>query len=486
MHLNHFAVNVSTDSATRYHQFSADFESALKQWNDHKLAISLKRWHIFRNTMTASGCSARRAADILLLSKVDDLQAIDARLAHIQRSRFFNGEKMEQVANKLNLDDSRVYKLQADGIKIMVDELWEDEKFAIQKHRQRWEARLDAPTYTELIGTEGVIQELYQLLQSSSPPWIVALEGIGGIGKTSTASALIRHLIDYSSYADFAWVSAKRSFFNQGGALTQSTQPVLSAEGFVDVLLGQLEPHGQSLLSLSNNQKQDLLRTRLKERAHFIVIDNLETLQDVEALLPILHRWSNPTRFLLTSRVRFETDASIYHYVLHALDRSNALRLIRHEAQLRNNAQIVNASNEELAPIYDVVGGNPLALRLVVGLSHAHGVDPVLDDLQNARGTRVEALYMYIFKWAWEILNEAARHTWLAMPLIETHSASIEELTATMADLEFQPDQYQVRFALDQLVQLNLVDSLGELHSRRYSIHQLTRTFLQEQVAQWI
>lgn len=261
---------------------------------------------------------------------------------------------------------------------------------------------------------------------------------------------------------------------------------MLSAEGFVDALLGQLEPHGQSLLSLSNNQKQDLLRARLKERAHFIVIDNLETLQDVEALLPILHRWSNPTRFLLTSRVRFETDASIYHYVLHALDRSNALRLIRHEAQLRNNTQIVNASNEELAPIYDVVGGNPLALRLVVGLSHAHGVDPVLDDLQHACGTRVEALYMYIFKWAWEILNDAARHTWLAMPLIETHSASIEELAATMADLEFQPDQYQVRFALDQLVQLNLVDSLGELHSRRYSIHQLTRTFLQEQVAQWI
>ena len=36
--------------------------------------------------------------------------------------------------------------------------------------------------------------------------------------------------------------------------------------------------------------------------------------------------------------------------------------------------------------------------------------------------------------------------------------------------------------ALSRLVQLNLVDSRGDLKTRRYTIHNLTATFLQEQV----
>jgi hypothetical protein len=34
-------------------------------------------------------------------------------------------------------------------------------------------------------------------------------------------------------------------------------------------------------------------------------------------------------------------------------------------------------------------------------------------------------------------------------------------------------------------VALNLVNSLGDLTERRFAIHNLTRTFLQEQVARW-
>ena len=39
--------------------------------------------------------------------------------------------------------------------------------------------------------------------------------------------------------------------------------------------------------------------------------------------------------------------------------------------------------------------------------------------------------------------------------------------------------------ALDQLITLNLVQSSGDLHRRRYLIHSLTRTFLLEQAARW-
>jgi DNA-binding MarR family transcriptional regulator len=46
-------------------------------------------------------------------------------------------------------------------------------------------------------------------------------------------------------------------------------------------------------------------------------------------------------------------------------------------------------------------------------------------------------------------------------------------------------DDAAVVGALDMLVKLNLVDVRGDLYQRRYTIHNLTRTFLHEQVLRW-
>jgi DNA-binding MarR family transcriptional regulator len=68
----------------------------------------------------------------------------------------------------------------------------------------------------------------------------------------------------------------------------------------------------------------------------------------------------------------------------------------------------------------------------------------------------------------------------LAMPLVTDLMGD----QAYLADLT-RLDLAEVGDALDRLVALNLVDSRGDLNERRYAIHNLTRTFLQEQVAKW-
>ena len=98
----------------------------------------------------------------------------------------------------------------------------------------------------------------------------------------------------------------------------------------------------------------------------------------------------------------------------------------------------------------------------------------------------IDELYTYIYRKAWESLDAVAQTTWLAMPLIDARCATLEAIASAMEDLETRPDIHQVRYALDCLVQLNLVDVEGTIHERCYSIHQLTRTFLQEQVAKWM
>ena len=126
------------------------------------------------------------------------------------------------------------------------------------------------------------------------------------------------------------------------------------------------------------------------------------------------------------------------------------------------------------------MGGNPLALRLVVGQLHFHGLDQVLTDLTLARGKKAEALYHYIYHSAWKNLGEAARQVWLLLPLLSEPEATLTNLVA-FSDLS----STVVRDALEQLVLQNLVICQGTLQERRYGLHSLTRTFLHEQVVQW-
>ena len=154
---------------------------------------------------------------------------------------------------------------------------------------------------------------------------------------------------------------------------------------------------------------------------------------------------------------------------------------MRTEARLRNLPWLAHVDDATVKPIYDTAGGNPLALRLVVGQTHVHSLDEILRDLSAARGETAENLYDYIFRWAWSSLDETMRRVFLAMPLASERGGNL----AYLADITQLP-QGELSQALSKLVSLSLVDSRGDLNGRRFTIHNLTRTFLQEQVARWV
>ncbi|MEM7132682.1 MAG: NB-ARC domain-containing protein [Chloroflexota bacterium] len=455
-------------------------QNALKQYHGDSFAQSpLSSLYLYRQAF--KNCtSPRQATNQVINDSLDTLTQNHPKDAELLNMRFLDLKQISSVANKLNVAESTAYASQRNAVKRLADTVRSMEAEARAQQMGKLEQRLESPTYGELIGAEQHIDTLMPQIQSVESPWIIAIEGMGGIGKTSLADILMRTMIHQGTYDEIGWVSARQERFNLGGVVSFIENPVLTGEQLLEKLCQQLLPHLSLSIQGDTEQMLQTLRRRLRDVPHLIVVDNLETLKDVESLLPTIETLTEPSKFILTSRESFYGEPNIFHYSIPELNEAYALALIRQEATKRNLPELAASHNEALLPIYKTVGGNPLALRLVVGQTHIHPIGDVLSDLKEARGETVDTFYTFIYRKAWDSLDELCQRIFLGMVLVKPGGDDIEFLSA-VSKLEVD----DVRLALNRLVTLNLVDARGGLHERRYSIHGLTRTFLQEQVAKW-
>ena len=282
------------------------------------------------------------------------------------------------------------------------------------------------------------------------------------------------------SWTNIAWVTARQTELEPSGRFLRPNAPALSVEGLLERLFELLLPDRPRPLSFEDDAARRMLQDKLRATKHFIVIDNLETISDVASLMPSLHSWCGPTKFVLTSRESYFDERNIHHYPVPELSAADALALIRMEAEISYLPQAAAATDEQLYPIYETVGGNPLALRLVAGQLHSYGLNDILGNLKQGLGRNAENLYTHIYRHAWDRLGEVERHALLSLVLVAETGSTLDEIKA-FSDI----DDRQLHRALGRLVRLNLVDCRGSLTDRRYSLHNLTRSFLHRQVIDW-
>ncbi|MEM7028052.1 MAG: tetratricopeptide repeat protein [Chloroflexota bacterium] len=341
-------------------------------------------------------------------------------------------------------------------------------------------SRLDPLPDQRLFGIETAKQILERVIHSPDRPWLIAVDGIGGIGKTSLAHKLVQDLaqqmVSPSIFIDAAWISAKQTFFSTETGLISQEKPALDADTLTDHLLVQLLD--ETPLPATPQEKHLMLMRRLKESATLIVIDNLETVVDYQALMPFLRQLVNPSKVLLTTRHSLKAQTDVYCLSLNELQEIDALSLLRFEAGLSGNPLVRAVTDAQLARIYGVVGGNPLALKLVLGQINFLSLNDVLDSLVHAKGQQAEDLYTYIYWQAWQMLDDATRSLFVALPVCPNGIFSqLESLT--------QLSQPQLQQSLQQLISLSLVTVGGDLEAPRYRLHRLTETFLMNEVLKW-
>lgn len=390
--------------------------------------------------------------------------------------RFPNKETAQHVAYSLNMSQDTVYQFQRSAVRQLAQVIWDMEMELREKQAQELSARLEPPTYTQLFGIEEKIAALRPELEAAVEPWLFTLEGMGGIGKTTLADALARELAYGPIFRDLAWISARRRLFHATGQVAiVAAPPDLTLQELVEHLIAQFNL--SHLRHQADGQKYAGVKAHLKSQPCLVVIDNLETVADYHALVPSLRELAGPSKFLLTTRYSLRGESGVYIFQLTGLNAADTFALIRHEATLQRLPDLATATDDELAPVYRVTAGNPLAIKLIIGQVHTFPLADILGRLRSAQDDPAADLLDFMYAEAWKGLDGNARRVMAALLLVTEEGGQLEQIAATT-----ELGIHAAANCLRRLAELSLVEVKGDLHERRYRLHPLTRIFVTQQL----
>lgn len=465
-------MNTSSSNLNPKTLYSA-IHSALRAWH---LGVSpeglLDFLSVVKEKQASLGESpavGRLATNEVLLALIEQMESSNPLGAQILRARFIDKRSVASVANSLNEGRDYINKQQRLAINSVAQMLYLQEEVARDRRIHLLESQLEVSSYDRLFGLEEARASLSQMLLADEPPWVMTIVGIGGIGKTALADSLTRQLIREFRFDEVIWLRVDKS---------EMASPDEMLEQVWSMLVQHLWPEEAG--GIPATQRLGLLRQALKAKPYLIVIDNLETKAETAYLLPHLGDLANPSKFVVTSRFRPVGQGGHFIFSLNELGRTDAMALLRHQAAMIGLYELAEGNEKEMVKIYEMVGGNPLALKLVVGLAQVLPLPELLAEFQRGKGGQVEQMYCQIYWRIWQTMSDEAQALLQAMPLIGKFGARTEQMEAISG-----LSKAQLWPAITELVSRSLLEVQGTPWARRYGIHRLTDSFLQTEIIRW-
>ncbi len=414
----------------------------------------------------------RKATNAVLSRAIDKLGEQDEKGAAVLRARFVEEQITRQVAAGLHASPDQVNRWQRLAIESLTQIIYSEERKRRDKRYEELLAALPVPPYTQLFGFEEIREEICTQLVRAAEPYVVAIAGMGGIGKTSLADAVVRQLIPRLAFEQVVWLTASQGPFGR---------PPIAEEAFWDLLLSSLcESLSIGNEGLDVQEKMEKLAVALRERPTLVVIDNLEKERHTQYVLGQSRQLVKPSKFLLTTRARPTVAAPAFFRSVEELAFNDAADLLRHHAQTIGSQALAAADEVDYEAIYAVTGGNPLALKLVTGLAAVLPLRQILDGLTSSRLGPIEEMYRHVYWEAWRSLSESGQQLLQTMPLVAENGALPQQMQAMsgLAEEVLWP-------AITELFSRSLLEVRGDMRERRYSIHRLTETFLRTEIIDW-
>lgn len=234
---------------------------------------------------------------------------------------------------------------------------------------------LPTPDFDEtgFIGRVKDVDDIRQLVLSNR---VVTILGDGGIGKTAVALKVAYDIVDLNQKSPFdliIWTTAKTTMLTTKGIESIYTA-ITDYTGLINEISSNLDDKVET-------NKLDSIFEYLELFKTLIIIDNLETIQN-EEVRNFIRIAQVKCHILITSRIGLgELE---FPRKLSGMSESEATKLIREIARIRNSETLLRLPSATLKEISEKLYYNPLALKWFV-TSVESGISPaeVLNNKDN-------------------------------------------------------------------------------------------------------
>lgn len=453
--------------------------NALNGWNTANVANDSLFDHLLlaRDAEKALNGAGRRPTkqeclNFILESALKSLSIEHPRKSQLLQDRFFAGKNWATVKQENPwLAGKNHNHVQRNAVQQLGKLIGVRENNLRKERISQLESLLNPPSYDRLFGVDVAIKKVKDVLLATAGNRVATIVGIGGIGKTSLADVVTRHLLQTFYFEKVIWHRVDQETLRH-----TSPDDVLAI--ITNELIKEIDPDSAPLPHQHQLRRLHLL---FKQTRYLVVIDNLESGNDLTALLSYLLDWSHPSAFLVTTRRSALGTTPVHVHQLQELGYEDSAELLRHQAQLPNRIPPIKLTDEHIIKIYETVGGNPLALKLIVGMLPGGTLDATLKTLASAKHAKITKMYQRIFTQAWSALSPNAQRLLMMVPYASDEGAEYDYLQYMT---EFSDHDLQA--AIDELTMRSLLeirrDSADIEQSPRFGIHRLTHAYVKSDI----
>jgi hypothetical protein len=322
--------------------------------------------------------------------------------------------------------------------------------------------RLLAPNCDRFFGRREKLAEVNAALATRHP--VIALDGLGGVGKTAIAIELTRQLYKSGHYMFIISQSAKSKVWHDGYVGSRRA----GFSGLREFLLEVAKVLGLPLSPDTDELKRTVI-DNIAGAAGILLVDNLEDITDDNLLRFLSIEVPDPVKVLVTSRI--DKGLGAFTVSIPQMEKTEAEELFYHELERSGYTDILG--KETLVErLLQLTGCVPLALKWAAALASGVGsLEEAITRLSKIDASKREYLD-FTFATMYDALPPLARNAALLCPYIG------EDWNSVTVSMILDAPESDVERAIEELKDRGILMASASSHAGALSMLHFTKDFL--------